>query len=104
MNDKPGETNKALLSNQVMGAMAEGQNDQKNTDINCELRPEESNDPIDSFSSNKDLEEEATETSKFKPSNRVMKTMFKSFNNPTNSDFKFKIKRQECDDPESNCP
>ena len=37
-------------------------------------------------------------------SNRVMRTMAKSFNNPNNTDFQFKIKREECDDPEKACP
>ena len=38
------------------------------------------------------------------PSNRVMRTMVKAFNNPKNTDFQFKIKREECDDQEENCP
>ena len=38
------------------------------------------------------------------PSNRLMKTLAKGFNNPANSDFRFRIKRQECDDPNESCP
>ena len=32
-----------------------------------------------------------------------LRTMFELFNNPTNNDFKFKIKRQECDEPNESC-
>ena len=44
------------------------------------------------------------EANKCLPSNRVMRTMVKAFNNPKNGDFKFKIKRQECEDPNDSCP
>ena len=33
-----------------------------------------------------------------------MKTLVKGFNNSKNSDFKFKIKRQECEEPNDSCP
>ena len=46
----------------------------------------------------------AIEANKCIESNRVMRTMVKDFNNPTNSDFSFKIKRQECDEPNESCP
>ena len=38
------------------------------------------------------------------PSNRVMRTLVKGFNNPKNSDFQFKIKREVCDEPIDSCP
>ena len=37
-------------------------------------------------------------------SNRVMRTMAKGFNNPKNTDFQFKIKREEYNYFEKNCP
>ena len=36
-------------------------------------------------------------------SNRMIRKLIKGFNNPKNSDFKFKIERQECDDPKEGC-
>ena len=33
-----------------------------------------------------------------------MRTLVKGFNNPKKSDFKFKIKSEECDDSEKDCP
>ena len=112
INEKPRETSKVLPKNQVSKSTAEVLNDQKNTDINFEdMRHKECEEPFEIFSSTvqmiilkEDLGEKTTGTSKFLPSNRALKTLFKGFNNPTNSDFKFKIKRQECDYPNESCP
>ena len=48
--------------------------------------------------------EKPKESTKKVPSSRLMRTMAKGFNNPKNTDFRFKIKRIECDEPEKNSP
>ena len=37
-------------------------------------------------------------------SKRLMRTLVKGFNDPKNSDFKFKIKREKCDEQNESCP
>ena len=53
---------------------------------------------------NTDLNKKSIEPKMTMPSNRLVRAMVKGFNNPTNSDFKFKIKRQECDDSKEDLP
>ena len=54
--------------------------------------------------SNNDQNVNALQNSKGMPSNRVMRTMAEIFNNPKFNDFIFKIKREEFEDLETDCP
>ena len=52
----------------------------------------------------KDLMKIPIESNKDLPPNRLLRTMIKLFNNPKNTDFRFKFKCEECDEPSDSCP
>ena len=99
---KPKENSKDFLSMQGMPRNV----------INClinsafNIKPEKCDDRKESCPSivGEGVSSPQTENIKVMSSNRVMRTMAESFNKPKFNDFIFKIKRQECEDLEKDCP